>query len=702
MHSSFFDPFIETDLDFCTATKAEFGDMNSGTRCNQFKSMNEPFHIRIRPLQDRIYKAANSLDRSELASVMIEVLWFLANERPDFRNLPCLIRENKDVLCGLLTKNELAQFGIAFQQFISAINANVQDMDQCDKSSLELNLKSKLTKGIQAQDRTTIADSIMCVVYIYIELVPRATGHLPLTLVEDSVRVGRHTTISFNRTLRVPEDGKRYPLPVGMGKLPIYRVEDYADKVPSKWLQEGGFFIPLYQREALFIEFAGVKWRPSIAKVAVGMINAVNGRLFEESIRPNEQDYVVIPLQSWLDGINKGNGVVGQFVAMPLGQGYTIEEQITDEAEHGGFQLLAYDPRAGQFPDFSPEFTAKREADFRARHGCEVRYQTPMTLDLPTLDKLPPVSGKPQPRLVEPPDPNIFLEDECTTLAKSSTIPSLGASPRNPAAGAFDGGGWALGSGKKRAVEEPEPLEMGIAEGGSIEQQIIVDPYGASIWESNSATPIHIHIVNSAAFEAITGQPPPPTPITAYSYKKRGLPWFSSYDENAHSLPGAKAFQRIMSVLQIDKARGVAADEAKTNLNPSPELVRRIHVPTREQRIAELQTSVHNSFSNGDYEAAIRESTWALDLVPGDSFCLLTRANSYLQIGSYHLAEMDASAAIEGNPRNIDAYLLRAYANLMTGFWPQASNDAKQALALSPSNEYARDLLQRAETYRAA
>lgn len=666
--------------------------------------MNEPFHIRIRPLQDRMYEGANSLDRSKLASAMIEVLWFLANERPDFRNLPCLIRENKDVLSGLLTKNELAQFGFAFEQFISAINANVRDMDQCDKRSLELNLKSKLPKGIQAQDRTTIADSIMCVVYIYIELVPRATGHLPLTLVEDSVRVGRHTTISFNRTLRVPEDGKHYPLPVGMGKLPIYRVEDYADKVPPKWLEEGGFFIPLYQREALFIEFAGVKWRPTIAKVAVGMINAVNGKFFEESIRHNEQDYVVIPLQSWLDGINKGNGVVGQFVAMPLGQGYTIEEQITDEAEYGGCQLMAYEPRAGHFPDFSPEFAEKREADFRARHGCDARYQAPTNLDLPTLAKLPPIPSKSPPPLpnVKQPVPSLPSAEEWAALADASTSPALAASPRNPSAGSFDGGGWGLGSAKKRAVEEPEPLEMGIAEGGSIEQQIIVDPYGASTWESNSATPIHIHIVNSAAFEAITGQPPPPTPITAYSYKKRGLPWFSSYDENAHSLPGAKAFQRIMSVLKIDKARGTAADEQKTNLGLSPEIVRRIHVPTREQRIAELQTSAHNSFSKGDYEAAIRESTWALDLVPGDSFCLLTRANSYLQMGSYHLGEMDASAAIEGNPRNIDAYLLRAYANLMTGFWPQASNDAKQALALSPSNKYARELWQRAETYRTA
>jgi hypothetical protein len=35
-------------------------------------------------------------------------------------------------------------------------------------------------------------------------------------------------------------------------------------------------------------------------------------------------------------------GVIRQFVAMPLGQGYSAEEQITGQAEFGGLQIAAY------------------------------------------------------------------------------------------------------------------------------------------------------------------------------------------------------------------------------------------------------------------------------------------------------------------------------------------------------------------------
>ena len=38
-----------------------------------------------------------------------------------------------------------------------------------------------------------------------------------------------------------------------------------------------------------------------------------------------DQNYVAIPKQKWLDGINCGDGTIRQFVAMPLGQGYTVE-----------------------------------------------------------------------------------------------------------------------------------------------------------------------------------------------------------------------------------------------------------------------------------------------------------------------------------------------------------------------------------------
>lgn len=170
----------------------------------------------------------------------------------------------------------------------------------------------------------------------------------------DEIRIGRFTRISFHRTLRIPEDGRDYPLPSGLGRFPIHRVEDYSSTVPAKWLLDGGFFIPLYQKEALFLQFEGPTWHPTIAKVCVGKINAISGKPYNEALSAQNQDYLVIPNQSWLDGICSGPGVVRQFVAMPLGQGYTIESQITDEEEFGGFQIVAFESVSGRFPDRDP------------------------------------------------------------------------------------------------------------------------------------------------------------------------------------------------------------------------------------------------------------------------------------------------------------------------------------------------------------
>jgi hypothetical protein len=51
------------------------------------------------------------------------------------------------------------------------------------------------------------------------------------------------------------------------------------------------------------------------------------------------QDYIVVPSQLWLDGIADSNGTVRQFLAMPLGSGYSIESQITGIDAAGGLQF---------------------------------------------------------------------------------------------------------------------------------------------------------------------------------------------------------------------------------------------------------------------------------------------------------------------------------------------------------------------------
>ncbi|APU88840.1 putative membrane protein [Virus Rctr197k] len=61
--------------------------------------------------------------------------------------------------------------------------------------------------------------------------------------------------IVFHRTLRLPEDGKTHALPPSLGAFPLKRVDDYKGKVPPVWNEHGGLFLPLFQREALWLGF---------------------------------------------------------------------------------------------------------------------------------------------------------------------------------------------------------------------------------------------------------------------------------------------------------------------------------------------------------------------------------------------------------------------------------------------------------------
>ncbi len=154
-------------------------------------------------------------------------------------------------------------------------------------------------------------------------------------------------SISFQRTLRIPDDDRSYPLPPGLGDFPLRHIDDYEDRLPDEWLRRGGVLLPMYQAEALWISFGGGfggrfgGGYPFALKIATGKICAVTGDSWTESLNRDPQDYLVVPDQPWLDGYCVGKGEVRQFVAMPLGDGYSVEEQLTGAAEHGGLQIMA-------------------------------------------------------------------------------------------------------------------------------------------------------------------------------------------------------------------------------------------------------------------------------------------------------------------------------------------------------------------------
>ena len=147
-------------------------------------------------------------------------------------------------------------------------------------------------------------------------------------------------SVTLHRTLRIPDDGEDYPLPPSLGTMPVYRADD------------GAYVVPMRRAEALWMSFDTVWSRPHALKVGIGGVDALSGETFvPDRLSADPQDYVVLPDQPWLDGVNAGDGVVRQFVAVPLGEGLTVEAQLTGAEREGGLTLSAFAARHRRIAD---------------------------------------------------------------------------------------------------------------------------------------------------------------------------------------------------------------------------------------------------------------------------------------------------------------------------------------------------------------
>ena len=164
--------------------------------------------------------------------------------------------------------------------------------------------------------------------------------------------------IDFQRTLRIPDDGRDYPLPPGLDTFPLRHLDDYAARLPDPWRVRGGVIAPMHQAEAMWINFDS--YYPFAVKVATGKICAITGDPWVNRLNRDPQDYAVLPEQPWLDGYCIEEGVVRQFVAMPLGDGHTAEEQLTGTAVHGGVQLMVYPMKAERYEALRSQWSRLR------------------------------------------------------------------------------------------------------------------------------------------------------------------------------------------------------------------------------------------------------------------------------------------------------------------------------------------------------
>ncbi|MFI1356226.1 hypothetical protein ACH4TV_22010 [Streptomyces sp. NPDC020898] len=299
----------------------------------------------------------------------------------------------------------------------------------------------------------------------------------------NTLRLPGGVSVRFVRTLRLPETGT-HPLPPGLGEFPVRRVADYPDTVPEAWRARGGVLLPVYLREAMWLSFAGTT-QPAALQVGVGKVCAVSGEPWSDRLSQKPQNYVVLPRQPWLDGINSGKGTVRQFVAVPLGLGATVEGQVTGKEVWGGVQLRS-------FPLNDAELAKWREEERRRA--------------------------------------------ERARAAPRSAGGYGGAVPMAPMAMAAPPAPGATAGPQRRRAPGAGGAAMGLGVGGSMRQEVYRDDRPLTAWAEHPAGRVFVHLVTPPEWRRITGEAPPPSPVDRAAYTRAGLPWFDYFDQDAEDL----------------------------------------------------------------------------------------------------------------------------------------------------------------------
>ncbi|MFE6412001.1 hypothetical protein ACFVOR_34300 [Streptomyces sp. NPDC057837] len=343
----------------------------------------------------------------------------------------------------------------------------------------------------------------------------------------NTLRLPGGVAVRFIRTLRLPETGT-HPLPPGLGEFPVRRVADFADRVPEEMRARGGVMLPVYLREAMWLHFGGTS-EPAALQVGVGKVCAVSGRPWSDTLSRDPQNYVVLPRQPWLDGINSGTGTVRQFVAVPLGLGATVEGQVTGEEVWGGVQLRA-------FPLNDRELAAWRAQ--QRRLGQARPASAPTGYGAPAAGGpvgAPGGFGAAMP-VAAPPSaggPGVPMP--------MAAPPAPGSVPPAPRAAAAPAG--AAPAGPPRA-----PAAMGLGVGGAMRQEVYADDRPLTDWSRQAAGRVFVHLVTPPEWRRITGEAAPPSPVDRAAYTRAGLPWFDYYDQDAEDLTAPDALQAVKPV----------------------------------------------------------------------------------------------------------------------------------------------------------
>ena len=293
-----------------------------------------------------------------------------------------------------------------------------------------------------------------------------------------------------------------------------------------------------------------------VVKIWVGGVNAVSGEPARETEatmlrllnlmkeRKCIQDYVVTPQQLWLDGVANADGTVRQFVAMPLGTGYSVVAQLTGEETVGGLQFEIVPSSAPDYVFVETQPMPERVVRSTSELGCGSMQIFVMmltgkyiTLEVSALHTIEEIKALVERREGIPPDQQRLIH-KGEQLEDGRTLQHYGILKESVLHLVLRLRGGGDGS------------EMGFAAGGLRKQTIVRDSHSPEIWQPQCGAIFNIQMLNSAYFEGIVGRLPPPTPVTAQAYAAAGLPYYSIWDEQPSGVMGR--FNGVKSVNDLD------------------------------------------------------------------------------------------------------------------------------------------------------
>jgi hypothetical protein len=399
--------------------------------------------------------------------------------------------------------------------------------------------------------------------------------------------------VGFMRTLRIPDDGKEYPLPPSLGTFPLRRASDYADKVPSSWLDGEVFFVPVTQREAMWLSLASPHWDPHAVKVAKGRVNALSGKPWNEALVEAEPpDYLVFPEQAWLDRFNPGSGSLRQFVASPL---RSVGVDVAEKEEHCGLRLVVYPPKPGRFHSTPPRPARAHPPGFRFAIN-DAKALEKVTRDLVnqgaiTEEQLRNARHSAEERsdgiLMALLDRNLVDQSVLEEMAAKANASVLGIGYRDlknldpelwrlipePFAHRYKCVGIAQNSESNITLAMVDPMDLvalddiALITGYQVEvvqasfsaiaaaycylygvtsivdlggTEFLEPPprnqsgerYALDTWDVENRACVDVHLVDIDSWARITGEAAPVTPVNAVLYRNHGYPWLEIYGDD--------------------------------------------------------------------------------------------------------------------------------------------------------------------------